>query len=132
MTYGYFLKSHSRKPVKLFFLDTKTLHPEVSQASNPITSQGAFGLGRSARFSLSVSHLLLRQVSCHVIYVIPGILTCEVCDVGYQPLRRCDRTLDKNHIYVTMQMQYIMSVCENEGISVKRLSVSRLIHSDGD
>ena len=35
---------------------------------------------------------------------MPGILSCEVCDVGCQPLGRCDGTLDKNHIYVTMQM----------------------------
>ena len=83
MTYGYFLKSHSHKPVKLFFLDTKTLHPEVSLASKPIISQGAFGLGRSARFSLSLSHLLLRQVSCHVKYVMSGIVSCEECDVRY-------------------------------------------------
>ena len=83
-TDGYFPKSHSHKLVKLFFfLDIKTLHPKVSMASKPIISQGAFGLGSSARFSLSVSHLLLRQVSCHVMYVMSGILSCKVCDVGY-------------------------------------------------
>ena len=78
VTDGYYLKFHSHKLVKLFFfLDTKSLHPEVSLASKPILSQGAFGLGSSACFSLSVSHLLLRQVSCHVKYVMLGINLCE-------------------------------------------------------